>query len=119
MILRHPDDLSKEKSACIDQLNHAKSHLVAGQGELVVIQEKYKSVTHRVAELEKALRLAYEEEHQLRTDIETKSAIMANMKKQVTEKEEALANLEAVLTVSKKLKEHEHDIVELQLSLIS
>jgi len=31
---RHPDDLSKEKSACTDQLNQAKSHLVTVQGEL-------------------------------------------------------------------------------------
>ena len=29
LILCHPDDLSKEKFACIDQLNQAKSHLVA------------------------------------------------------------------------------------------
>jgi len=27
-ILRHPDDLSKEKSTCIDQVNQEKSHLV-------------------------------------------------------------------------------------------
>jgi len=37
LMLCHPDDLSKEKSACIDQMNQAKSHLVAAQGELDVI----------------------------------------------------------------------------------
>ena len=65
LILRHPDDLCKEKSTCIDQLNQEKSHIVAAQGVLDVIQEKHKSVTHRVAKLEKALHLACEEEHQL------------------------------------------------------
>jgi len=78
-------------------------------------------VTHRVAELEKALRLACEEKHQLQTDIETKSALMATMKKQFTEKEQALAKLEVVSTLSpkevEKLKEHERDVLELQLSL--
>ena len=53
-------------------------------------------MTRKVAELEKTVRLAYEEEQQLRADIETKSALMATMKEQVTEKEQALANLEAI-----------------------
>jgi len=64
-MLRCPDDLRKEKSTYTDQLNQAKSHLVAAQGELDVIQEKHKSMTQKVAELEKALRLACEEEQQL------------------------------------------------------
>ena len=42
---------------------------------------------------------------------------MATMKKQVIEKEQALANLEAIPTLSleevEKLKEHEHDVLEL------
>ena len=46
---------------------------------------------------------------------------MATMKKQVIEKEQALANLEVVPTLSpeevEKLKEHERDILELQFSL--
>ena len=29
LMLHHPNDLSKGKSACTDQLNQAKSHLVA------------------------------------------------------------------------------------------
>jgi len=37
LIVHHPNDLSKEKSAYIDQLNQAKSHLFAVQGELDVI----------------------------------------------------------------------------------
>ena len=78
-------------------------------------------MTQKVVELEKALRLACEEEHQLRTDIATKSALMATMKKQVTEKEQALAKLKVVPTLSpeevEKLKEHERDVLELQLSL--
>jgi len=65
--------------------------------------------------------LAYEEEQELRADIETKSALMATMQEQVTEKEQALANLEPVPTLSpeevEKLKEHERDVLELQLSL--
>ena len=61
-ILCHLDNLSKEKSAYMDQLNQAKSHLVAAQGELDVIQEKHKGMTQKVDKLEKALRLAYEEE---------------------------------------------------------
>ena len=65
LMLHHPDDLSEEKSACTNQLNEAKSHLVVAQGELDVIQEKHKSVTQKVAELEKALRLACEEQQQL------------------------------------------------------
>jgi len=43
------------------------------------------------------------------------------MKKQVTKKEQALANLEVVPTLSpaevEKLNEHECDVLELQLSL--
>ena len=46
---------------------------------------------------------------------------MATMKKQVTEKEQAVANLEAVPTLSRKevekLKEHKRNVLELQLSL--
>ena len=46
---------------------------------------------------------------------------MATIEKQVIEKEQALANLEAVPTLSleevKKLKEHKCDVLELQLSL--
>ena len=61
-MLHHPDDLSKEKFAYIDQLNQAKSLLVAAQEELDVIQEKHKSVAQKVGELEEALRLACEEE---------------------------------------------------------
>jgi len=89
LILHHPDDLSKEKSACINQLNQAKSHLVTAKGELDVIQENHKSVTQKVAELQKALRLACKEEHKLRTNIETQLTLVATMKKQVTEKEQA------------------------------
>jgi len=78
-------------------------------------------VTHRVAKLEKALRLACEEEHQLRIDLETKLALMAIIKKQVTKKEQALANLEIVPTLSpkeiEKLKDHDRVVLELQLSL--
>jgi len=44
----------------------AQSHLVAVQGELNVIKEKHKSVTQKVAELEKALHIACEDEQQLR-----------------------------------------------------
>ena len=68
-------------------------------------------MTQKVDELEKALHLAYEEEQQLRADIETKSALMATIQEQVTEKEQTLANLEAVPTLSpeevEKLKEYE------------
>jgi len=60
-------------------LNQAKSHLVAAQGELDAIQEKHKSVTQKVVELEKALHLACEEAQQLRADSETESALMATM----------------------------------------
>jgi len=46
---------------------------------------------------------------------------MATIEKQVIEQEQALANLEAVPTFSskevEKLKVHEHDVPELQLSL--
>ena len=45
LILCHPNDLSKEKSAYIEQVNQAQSHLVAAQEELNVIKEKRKSVT--------------------------------------------------------------------------
>jgi len=37
------------------------SHLVAAQGELDVIQDRHKSMTQKVAELEKGLHLAYED----------------------------------------------------------
>jgi len=78
-------------------------------------------VTQKVAKLEKALRLACEEEQQLQANIATKLALMATMKEQVTQKEQALANLKAVPTLSpeevEKLKEHERDVLELQLSL--
>jgi len=87
LILHHPDDLSKEKFVYIEQLSQAQSHLVASQGELNVIKEKYKSVTQKVVQLEEALRIACEEEQQLRIDIEAKSTLMATIEKQVIEKE--------------------------------
>jgi len=46
-------------------------------------------MTQKVAKLEKALHLAYEEEQYLRAEIETKSALMTTIKKQVTKKEQA------------------------------
>ena len=120
-MLRHPDDLSKEKSACTDQLNQAKSHLVATQGEVNVIKEEHKSVTQKVLQLEEALHIAYEEEQELRSDIEAKLTLMATSEKQVIKKEQALANVEAIPTLSpkevEKLKEREVDVLELQLSL--
>ena len=33
LMLRHPDDLSKEKSTCTNQLNQAKSHRIVAQGD--------------------------------------------------------------------------------------
>jgi len=46
---------------------------------------------------------------------------MATIEKQVIEKEQALANLEAIPTLSlkqvEKLKEHGRDVLELQLSV--
>ena len=78
-------------------------------------------MSQTVAELEKALCIACEEEQQLRSDIETKLKLMAIMKKQVTEKEQALSNFEVVPTLSleevEKFKEHERDVLKLQLSL--
>ena len=65
LILCHPDDLSKEKSVCIEQLNQVQPYLVPTQGELNVIKEKHKNVTQKVAELEEALHIACEEEQQL------------------------------------------------------
>ena len=78
-------------------------------------------MTQKVVELERALRIACEEEQQLWIDIEAKSTLIATIKKQVIEKEQALANLKAVPTLSleevEQLKEHERDVLELQLSL--
>jgi len=79
LILRHLDDMSKEKSACIERLNQPQSHIVPTQGELNVIQEKHKSVAQKVGELEEALRLACEEEQELRIDIKAKSTLMATI----------------------------------------
>ena len=44
-------------------------------------------MTQKVVQLEEALRIACEEEQQLRIDIEAKSTLMATIEKQVIEKE--------------------------------
>ena len=91
------------------------------QRELDIIKEKHKGVTQKVAQLEEALHIACEEERQLQSDIEAKSTLVATIEKQVIEKKQALANLKVVPTLSpkevEKLKEHECDVLELQLSL--
>ena len=78
-------------------------------------------VTEKLVQLEEALRAACEEEQKLQSDVEAKLTLVATIEQQVIEKKQALANLKAIPTLSQdeaeKLKEHERDVLELQLSL--
>ena len=91
--------------------------------ELDAIRCKQKSATQKVVQLEEALRIACEEEQKLQSDIEAKLSLVATAEKQVIEKKQALANLEAIHTLSQeeaeKLTEHECDVLKLQPSLNS
>ena len=113
--------MDKEKTACIEQVNQAQSHLIVVQEELAAIKGQHKCATEKVAQLEEALCVACEEEQKLRSNIEAKLTLVAIIEQQVIEKKQALANLEAIPTLSQdevgKLKEHERDVLELQLSL--
>ena len=121
MTLRHSDDLGKEKVTCVEHVNEAQSHLIVVQEELDAIKGKHKSATQKVVQLEEALSITCVEEQKLRSDVEAKLTLLTTIEQQVIEKKQALANLEAVPTLSQeeaeKLKEHERNVLELQLSL--
>ena len=117
LTLRHPDDLGKEKVACIEYVNQAQSHLITVQEELDAIKGKHNSTTEKIVQLEEAFRIAYEEEQKLQSDVEAKFSLVATVEEQVIEKKQALTNLEIVPTSSQeeaeKLKEHECNVLEL------
>ena len=100
LTLRHSDDLDKEKTTCIEQVNQAQSHLIAVQEELAAIKGKHKGAIEKVVQLEEALRIACEEEQKLRSDVEAKSTLVTTIEQQVIEKKQALANLEAIPALS-------------------
>ena len=62
MTLRDPDDLGKEQTTCIEQVNQVQSHFIAVQEDLDPIKGKHKSATQKVVQLEEALHIACEEE---------------------------------------------------------
>ena len=72
LTLRHLDDLDKEKTACIEQVNRAQSHLIAVQEELAAVKGQHKGATEKVAQLEEAFHVACEEEQKLRSNVEAK-----------------------------------------------
>jgi len=121
LTLHHPDDLGKEKAACIEQVKQAQSHLIAVQEESDAIKGKHKSATQKVVQLEEALSITCVEEQKLRSDVEAKLSLVTTIEKQVIKKKQALDNLEAAPTLSqeeaKRLKEHKRNVLELQLSL--
>jgi len=79
LTLRHPDDLDKEKTACIEPVNQRQSHLIAMQEELATVKGKHKAAIEKVVQLEEALRIACEEEQKLRSDVDTKSTLVTTI----------------------------------------
>jgi len=117
LTLSHPDELDKEKTTCIEQVNQAQPHLIAVQEELAIVKGKHKGAIERVVQLKEAPYIACEEEQKLRSDVGTKSTLVTTIKQQVIKKKQAFANLEAIPTLSQdeaeKLKGHERNVLEL------
>ena len=75
----------------------------------------------RIVDLEDALRLAREEERQLKGDVHVQSSLLEATEQEVNVKSKALVDLEMVPTLSsedaKELERHEQNMLALQSSL--
>ena len=67
---RHPNDVAKEKALCTEQVDLARSRLATARADLSAVTGKLKGVVQRITDLEDALRLAREEERQLKGDVQ-------------------------------------------------
>ena len=118
---RHPDDVTKEKALCTEQVDLVRSRLATARADLSAVTEKLKGVAQRIVDLEDVLRLAREEERQLKGDVQVKYSLLEATEQEVNVKSKALADLEMVPTLSsedaKELERHEQNMLALQSSL--
>jgi len=117
----HPDNAAKEKALCTEQVNLACSHLVTTHVDLDVSTEKLKGVEQKITDLEDTLRLAREEERQLKGGIQVQSSLVEVTMQAVDVRSKSLADLKMVPTLSpddaKVLERHEQVMLALQSSL--
>ena len=118
---RHPDDVAKEKALCTEQVDLARARLATARANLSAVTGKLKGVAQRIIDLEDALRLAREEECQLKGDIQVQSSLLEAAEEEANVRSKALADLEMVPTLSsddaKELERHEQIMLALQSSL--
>jgi len=83
--------------------------------------KKLKGVEQQIVDLEEALRLAREEEHQLKGNVQVQFSLLEAADKEVDVRSKALANLKMVPTLSpddvKELERHEYVMLAMQSSL--
>ena len=88
---------------------------------LDALQERHRSVVHKISDFEETLHGAQEEECQLKRDIEAKSLELQAAESEVEVKSEGLADLEAMPTLSPndmmELERHEQAMLDMQSSL--
>jgi len=72
---RHLDDAAKEKALCTKQVDLMPSLLATVRAILGASMEKVKGVEQKIVDLENALRLAREEERQLKGDVQVQSSL--------------------------------------------
>jgi len=92
--------VAKEKALCIEHVNLARSHLATARTDLSAMIEKLKGVTQRIVDLQDALRLALEEERQLKGDVQAQSSLLEAAEQEVDVRSKALADFEIVPTLS-------------------
>ena len=109
---RQPDDVAKEKALCTEQVDLVRSRLATALADLGASTEKPKGVEQKIVTLEDALRLAREEECQLKGDVQAQSSLMEATEQALGVRSKALVVLKMVPTLSLD------DAKELELSLI-
>ena len=89
--------VGQQKTACIEEVELAKSHLAMVCTELDALHERNRSIIQRISNLEEALHGAPEEEWQLKRDVEAKSLELHVAESEIDVQSKALATLRAYL----------------------
>jgi len=58
----HPTVIGQQKTACVEEVEHAQSHLAMVCTELDALQERHRRIVRRISNLEETLGGAREEE---------------------------------------------------------
>ena len=117
-LYRHPIVVGQQKTACAQEVELDQSHLAMVLTKLDALQERHRSVTQRISDLEETLRGAREVECQLKRDAEAKSLELQATESEVDVKSKTLAGLQAMPTLSPNdvmdLERHEQAMLDIQ-----